>query len=116
MNKKGFTLVELLAVIIVIGVIGSSATLGYIAIKNNKNKIECNNFIYDLETTACAYASFENKLIDCPKENCEIPISILIEEELIDYELDACTGKKIDPNAVVKVYWDNGEKKCEYKG
>ena len=58
MNNKGFTLVELLAVIVIIAVLGSIATYGVInAIKVSKDKAE-DAFLNELGKTIETYISF----------------------------------------------------------
>ena len=112
-NNKGFTLIEIIAVIAILGVIG---TVFIVSLSNTLNKTqvsECENFVSNIESAACTFAS-----LHCSRdEECNITLNTLINEGLFTKEDDDCTGKAIDGEATVSVTWDaKGEKKCTYNG
>ena len=59
-NKKGFTLTELIAVIIVLSLVISITTITFIAIRKNVLKKDYNNLVTYLETKAAEYANETN--------------------------------------------------------
>ncbi len=119
MNNKGFTLMELLIVVAVMGTLGVIVTISMTASFNKTKQDDCKRFVKKLEDTACVYASSSNKEIACPRDiGCDISLNILNNAGLIDEEIDACTAKEIDLSKSVKVSWNQttGEKKCYYNG
>ena len=110
MKNKGFTLIEIIVVIGIMGVIASIITISLTGTLNSTKKDECDNFVKEIEEAACAYASFNNKCED-------IPLSLLVEEGLIISETDKCTQKNLDLEATVSVEWNSkGDKICTYNG
>ena len=73
-NKKGFTLVELLAVIVILGVLLTLATLGVIRIINNATN-DVGNFtekqIKDAATTFALSPDFD-KACEIESDDCDI--------------------------------------------
>ena len=59
-NKKGFTLTELIAVIVILSLIISLATISVLAIRKNVLKKDYNNLVTYLETKAAEYANETN--------------------------------------------------------
>lgn len=55
MNKKGFTLIEILAVIVIISIIASLATVNVLKIKNNSSEELLETKIENLEAAAIVY-------------------------------------------------------------
>ena len=118
MVNKGFTLIEIIVVIAILGVLSTIVTIGLTSTLDNTNKDDCNNFVKEIEEAACVYVSMSNKKIVCNREVCEdIPLSILVSEGLIKRDTDGCTKKELDLNSTVSVTWSSeGEKTCTYNG
>lgn len=55
MNKKGFTLVEVLAVIVIIGIVAMMASSGVMKVRENSLKKLLNSKIEELEASAILY-------------------------------------------------------------
>ncbi len=55
MNKKGFTLIEVLAVLVIISIIASLATIKVLKIKNNSSEELLETKIENLEAAAIVY-------------------------------------------------------------
>ena len=71
----------------------------------------------EIEEAGCTYASKKFKEVPCTREKCDLKLSTLINEGLIEDGIDDCTGKDINKNAIVSVTWNEaGEKNCQYKG
>lgn len=88
-NKKGFTLVELLAVICILASLSTFALLSYVRIQNSALQNLYNNKITIIENAAYKYGS-QNKddVFEHPENYDNLPISKLIELGIIesDYE------------------------------
>lgn len=111
MNNKGFTLIELISVLAILGLVGTVFTisLNYTLKKNQQN--ECNNFIKEVEESACAYAG-----VHCTKNNCDsVTLGTLIKYGYITKEVNACNNNPIESEDIVTITWNiNGEKICKY--
>lgn len=117
--KKGFTLVELLAIIVIIGILG---TIG-IAVYNNVQK-EAKHKLYDeqLETIKSAVRTYitenEGKTLNVNGNNVKIdlfngekviviPMSVFISEGVFDkYPVNPNCSKNMTGNIVVNVKSD----------
>jgi prepilin-type N-terminal cleavage/methylation domain-containing protein len=117
-NKKGYTLVEIIAVLVIIALIAT------IVILNFDNSIEKTNtkkeqaFVNDLQKAACVYIDLiENATYkqSCYSSNlCTVSASQLILSGMISDDLiDPTTNTKIAPTLSVNVTWDSeGTKTC----
>ena len=76
-NKKGFTLTELIAVIVILSLIISLATISVLAIRKNVLKKDYNNLVTYLETKAAEYANETNKKL---KEDIMKTVSATLNE------------------------------------
>ncbi len=74
MNKKGFTLVELIGVVVILGIIIGIAVPSYIAVSNNIKEKNYNQKIDNIKSKALEYATDNNV------ESITIPVKALIEE------------------------------------
>jgi len=117
-RRNGFTLIEILMVVAIMGVIGIIITVSLTDTLKDVNQKKCDDFVTEIEEAACVYTSLSNNVVNCTRSNCApIPLSILVSEGQIKSETDACTGGDIDLNKTVTVSWDNnGEKTCVYNG
>ena len=77
MNKKGFTMVELLATIVILGIIMTTAITAYSRYKENSSR-KAYNLIH-----ANAASAAENYFMDVPGDN-EVDIQKLVELEYLD--------------------------------
>ena len=115
MNKNGFTIIELLIVIVIIGITGSAASIGVVKLIEMQKEKDYSRYKYELESMVCTIVDLnnyqdkeltvDNKTIEtCKKDNdCLINVDLLKEQGIIT----------IEANNNVKVTWIDGEKKCE---
>lgn len=117
MKNKGFTLIEILVVIAILGAIGTVITISLNSTLHNANQKRCDEFVRKIEDAACAYTSMSKKSVVCNRNNCApIKLSTLISEGFIEDEVDVCTGNSINTNQTVTITWPNNEKTCTYNG
>lgn len=69
MNKKGFTLVELLAVIVILSLVITITSFSVMKIRNNSLRDLVNTKVGDLEASAILYGQENNDILD---SNCNI--------------------------------------------
>ena len=87
-NKKGFTLVELLAVIVVLGIILSITTVSILNLKEKQDEENIKNTISSILTAAKEY-NVDNRLpVDDP-DNGKVSVSILRTGDYVDYDEEA---------------------------
>ncbi len=123
MNKKGFTIIELIAVIAILSIVGVLVTINLTKTMKDTQAKKCTDFKEAVEEAACTYAtlSVENadgiKIPNCNnrKDGCTYTLKDLIEWDMIDYNENECNKDIPFDRAYVKVSWDTkGEKVCEY--
>ena len=130
MNKKGFTILELLTIIIIIGIVGSAASIGINKIIINKRETEYQSFINEIKNVTCNMASlttYENEIVtidnlslsECKNNSlCKISTDFLIEHGLISEQLknpkDQTTLK--NKHLIIDVKWEDGLKNCYVEG
>ena len=122
-NKKGFTLVELLAVIVLLAIVGAIGSLGVTKVKKS---IEDKLTVTKLEQALNAATEYAE---DYKQENCTIQITDLITKEYLESEegttykvdKDGTETEKIDNN-LINMYANAHTKKnmsqyiiCVYK-
>lgn len=120
MRKNGYTLVELIAVIVIIALVATVVILNFDnSVDKSKNKKE-DAFINDLEKAACVYidltenASF--KATCYPSKSCNITVAQLVDSGILaDDIIDPSTNSKINKQLTINVSWDaNGTKTCSF--
>ena len=111
MNKKAFTLIELVAAVIIITIITVTVT---ISMKNAYRKSEDTKyaeFKREVEQAACTYIDLtENRDFksSCFSSGvCNVTVKKLVSSGLIAEDLiNPSTDEKINQNLVVRVSWD----------
>ena len=81
-NKKGFTLVELLAVIVILGVLLSVTTVAVNSIKKKQDEKNKLNVISGILTGAKHYVTDNNK------STGSVKVSVLLNENYVDFDQD----------------------------
>ncbi len=117
MNKKGFTLIEILAVIVIMGIITVSGISGITKMAKKSNEKRYDAFVKQIEDASSTYANLNNLREQCGNYNCilEITISDLIEAGLIKENLiDPSTNEVVEEDHVIRVMWQEKEKRIEY--
>ena len=118
MIKKGFTLMELVAAVIIITIISITVT---ISLKNAYRKSEEKKyaeFKREVEQAACTYidltANRDIKSSCFPLGSCSVTVNKLISSGLIGEDLiDPSTDEKVNQNLIVNISWDaDSAKKC----
>lgn len=134
MNRKGFTLIEIIAVIAILATISIVVTVNMTKTMKKYTENDCENFKEEVEEAACTYADIKfddnndgikEPFCDRSKNSftasnpCIITIEQLYSYGLINDEVNKCNGKKIkeDTTHNIKVYWtSDGTKICKYEG
>lgn len=120
MNKKGYTLVEIIAVIVIIALITTIVILNFdTSIGKNNNKKE-EAFINDLEKAACVYidlkenTAFKNTCYS--SGTCTVTVGQLVTSGILSSDMkDPSTNSNVDQQLAVSVTWDNeGTKTCTF--
>lgn len=113
MNKKGFTLIEVLLVIVLVATISVTVGVSMAGMQERQLNKEINNYNETLEEAGCVYAEMKNITSDT-----EVTVETLINEGLISKNLKIPNTKKTiesDKNKIVVIKWENNEKKCSLK-
>lgn len=122
-NNKGFTLIELIATIGIMILIGIVIANNMTGILSKQHDEEYNRFIKELEDGACMYVEtvFNNEeRNNCKNYGCTISVDSLIERGYIEETLkDPNTGDVVTKNKEkykVNVHWENNVKTCTING
>lgn len=123
MKRNGFTLVELLAVIVIIGLLSSITLTRVNKFSNERKKQDYNNMVKLVENNTGMlvssdddiYKKVTDKLTDINPE-CSISYQTLIDKDLVDErEKNPITDDYIDHNSYIIVSIDNnGELKYKF--
>lgn len=111
MNKRGFTLIEILSSITIMALIATIASFNFVKIFDNEQEIGENNKDNIITTAACIYIELEeNKNLKntCLKNGCEITTDTLIESGLLKED-------DVNNSKIINIYKENNEKKCVIK-
>lgn len=100
MNKNGFTLTELLAVVVIIGLISGIAGFSYTKIMNDQKIKECEQKIEFIEKQAIKYAEDNPNLLHT-SNNSSVTIAILKSNEYLIS--DSETGEDDSKNPITGV-------------
>lgn len=123
MNKKGFTLVELVVVIGLIAILAIVIGTNMVGLQGKQNEKKFDSFKDNLESAACLYMNKSDNLAlkrSCRANNnssaCIVTIEDLVEMSLIDEDIvDPRTNEIADRNISVKVRFENNEQICEFQ-
>lgn len=111
MNKKGYTLIELLSTITILGLIATIASINMVKIFDNKKEASEKGTTEVIETAACVYIELEeNKALkeECLTRGCDISTETLIKDGLL-------SEKDVSNSKVIHIEKINNEKKCILK-
>lgn len=110
MNKKGFTLIEILATVTIIGIISTIVSINIFKIIETKNIENTKDKEKIITEAACLYIELnENKHLknQClTSSGCEISTNTLIAKGLLD-------ETEIDEQQIIKITKTDNEKKCQ---
>ena len=117
-NKKGFTLVEIIITLAIVVTITTVAVGSYIGISNNKKKEEWKLVKDQIETAAEQYFSSNKYMYESFDENSNITgtISIkkLVSNDYLNKIVDPRTNKEVNPCSMVTVEIYNNKFKGKY--
>ena len=119
-NNKGFTLIELIATIGIIILVGLVIVNNMTGVLSKRNDEEYERFKRELEDGACIYVETELKRDarnTCKSSGCTVTIDDLISKGYIDDDLkDPSNGHKVieyKNDYKVTVEWENDVKTCK---
>jgi len=105
MNKKGFTLIELIITIALIGFVGVVLSVNMVKVINNQKEEEEAKAVELIEEAGCAYASLSTSNCD---SGCTISGETLVDNGLIDEKI----SNTIVADYSVSITYQNGERIC----
>ncbi len=111
MDKKGFTLIETLATITIIGLITTVASFSIIKILDNKKELEQKTTKEIIEASACTYIELsKNKALkeQCLQYGCDLSTNTLIREGLLKEE-------DVSNPLLIHIEKKNNEVSCKIK-
>lgn len=113
MNKKGFTLIEVLLVIVLLAAVSVTVGVNMSAVSNRNNLKEIENYKKQIEDAACLYAEVNNIT-----ENKTITIKRLLSDgflrnDMINPETKESITKEEDIK--IEITFENNEKICKMK-
>ena len=109
-NKKGFTLIELIAVLVVLSILIASSVAVFINIRNSVLKKEKNNLITYLETKAIEYANETN--VTAVSVEDLIKIGLIKPDDETDI-YDPVTRESMNCY-IIDLVWEDGEYKAKF--
>ena len=109
-NRKGFTLIELIAVLVVLSILISASVAVFINIRNSVLKKEKNNLITYLETKAIEYANETN--VTAVSVEDLIKIGLIKPDDETDI-YDPITRESMNCY-IIDLVWEDGEYKAKF--
>ncbi len=116
MKKNGFTLVELIATIAIIALIGLVISTNMLGMFSQEEDKDLEDFQRRIEEAACMYVEVV-KRTQC-SNGCTINIDELINNGYVDQDIkDPSTGETVKGNNKynVTVSWSNNERICKMR-
>lgn len=107
--KNGFTLMELLVVIVIVAVISVSSVLVFGNIDDSTALTDRKNLYKDIQRTALLYIDLDDKSLYQFRESGQMHVTIaeLQEDDYLEELKDPVTGDIIPPNYLIKIYTAN---------
>ena len=109
-NKKGFTLIELIAVLVVLSILITSSVAVFVNIRNSVLRKEKNNLITYLETKAIEYANETN--VTAVSVEDLIKIGLIKPDDETDI-YDPVTRESMNCY-IIDLVWEDGEYKAKF--
>ena len=107
--KKGFTLIELMLVIIIVGVISAGAIISFTNIDKETSQIELEDKYKEIQRSATLYIDLNDSWLDqfVNRREMYVKLNELKTTNYINQNLtNPVTGNEIDINYLVKVFID----------
>lgn len=120
-NQKGFTLIELIATIALMVLMGLIIVNNLNSLFSSREEADLADFKVLLENAACTYIDLSDPQIKqkkqtCKVSGCTVTTNVLIQNSLLDEELkNPMTGRAITGLEVIKISYPNQEKTCVYE-
>ena len=120
MNKRGYTLIEIIAVIVIIALVTTIVILNFDTSIGKTNTKKEESFVTDLEKAACVYidlkenTAFKNTCYS--SGTCTVTVGQLVTSGILSSDMkDPSTNNDVDQQLSVSVTWDNeGTKTCTF--
>ena len=112
MNNKGFTLIEILVVIVILAAVSVTVGVNMSGMQERQNQKELDEYNNTLLKAACLYVEIKDNSVDT------ITVEELINEGLVRKTLVNPKTKETvekDKDKIIEIKWENNEKKCIFK-
>ncbi|MDE6284613.1 MAG: type II secretion system GspH family protein [Bacilli bacterium] len=117
-NNNGFTLVELIVTIALLGTISVVVGLSVTNMINTQKEKQVTNYIETLENAACVYADKVGITSSSSLSVRRVKAADLVASGLISKNLTHPKTKKAvtDDTTIILISWSGNEKICKYQG
>ena len=108
-KKNGFTLIEMIATLVLMIALGILITSNIVGVLGNQNEKAYKDFKDKIESSACAYAASHNI------NDGKISISDLVEAGLVDEkEKNPATDEVVNQSVQIEIKMVNNVRTCTY--
>lgn len=116
MNKKGFTLIEILIVISLLAIITTSSFIAFRSVNENSKNNDYTRIVEEFKTTAEVYVDKNEEL----RKNIynkeinyyDVTLNMLLKDGLIENDIvNPKTNKKFNYDSYIRISYNNGLKK-----